>query len=79
MLVHLTKEGRSKVYNFGNEDSRTITLTKDKYGSGAGTGTLQIRGRDTAFTQDAAAPDWENYTIPVQKTWQFIQVRATKP
>jgi hypothetical protein len=59
--------------------SRYITITQNKYGTGYGTATLQIRGHDTtSFLQDAVSPSWETYSGVVSKSWRFIQVRVIK-
>jgi hypothetical protein len=82
MELNITEEGKSKVYDFGNSVNRTITLTRNRYGTGQGTSTLQFRGHDTtAFAQDSdeiAGPAWENYSTPTVKTWRYIQVREIK-
>ncbi len=73
------EEGKSRVYDFTSSISRTITVTENRYGTGQGTATLQIRGDDTtAFLQADTSPSWVNYTVPVNKTWRYIQVRAIK-
>jgi len=76
--LDLNDEGRSRVYDFGSVGSRTITVTENRYGTGQGTATLQIRGQNTTFNQDDIGPSWENYTTPVNRSWRFIQVRADK-
>ncbi len=76
--VEYTEVAHSRVYDFTDSVSRTITLTKDVYGSGSGNPTIQIRGHDsTSFDQDDGTPTWENYTAPIAKTWRYIQVRVT--
>jgi len=77
--LDLDEQGRSKVYDFGNSDDRGITITENRYEAGSGSATIQIRGHDTVFLQDDIAPVWENYTVTVNKTWRFIQVRTTNP
>ena len=78
MQLGISSEGRSKVYDFGLVSARTITLTSNRYGTGQGSATRQIRGQDTIFLQDDVAPAWEDYTTPIEKTWRFIQIRAIK-
>jgi hypothetical protein len=76
LSVAFTEEGRSAVYDFSVSQTRTITLTENRYGTGQGTATLQIRGHDsTKFNQDDASPSWETYSAPIGKTWRYIQVR----
>jgi len=65
------------VYSFGSSTGRVITVSKDRYEEGEGSGTLYIRGHDTTkFDQDDGSPDWEEYTVPVNKSWKYIQVKA---
>jgi len=78
MALDSSEEGRSKVYDFGNANARTYTLTENKYGSGSGSAILQIRGSSTPFNQDDISPSWETYTIPINREWQYIQVREIK-
>lgn len=68
-------EARSGVYDFGNSDSRQYTLTKNRYGTGSGSSTLQIRGDTVAFAQDNNIVAWENYTAPITRSWRYVQVR----
>ncbi len=68
-------EGRSNVYDFGDSVSRTYVLTLNRYGSGSGTPVVQIRGQNTSFLQDDVSPSWETYSVPVAKTWRYVQVR----
>jgi hypothetical protein len=67
--------GHSDVRDTGNVNPKTITVTMNKYGVGAGTMTPWIRGQATTFTQDAGSPSWEEYTAPVARTWRYIQLR----
>ena len=76
LQLSLNEEGHSRVYDFGDESDRTITVTENRYGAGQGSATIQIRGQAAAFDQDDVLPNWENYTIPTNKTWRYIQVRA---
>jgi hypothetical protein len=79
LSLGLNDEGRSRVYDFGDTTNRTITLTENRYGTGSGTATLQMRGQETSFNQDdGEPPNWENYSTPVNKTWRYIQVREMK-
>jgi len=75
--VAIATEGRSHVYDFGVVISRLITLTSNRYGTGQGSASLEIRGQSTVFLQDDVLPAWETYTIPVEKDWKYIQVRAS--
>jgi hypothetical protein len=75
--LDLDDQGRSRVYAFADANSRQFTLELNKYGTGVGVPTLQIRGDSTTyFAQDAVDPSWENYSSPVTRTWQFVQVRV---
>jgi len=71
-------EGRSDVYDLIDTDIRTYTLTENKYGAGANTATLQIRGSETSFNQDDATPEWETYTTTITRVWRYIQIREVK-
>lgn len=71
------EEGRSTVYDLGSATSRKFTLTENRYGSGAESATLQIRGDASSFTQDSNLLDWEDYVGPISRTWRYIQVRET--
>jgi len=71
------EEGRSRVYNFGNSSDRTYSLVENLYGTGSGTHELQIRGSTSIFAQDDASPAWEDYTSPILRNWQWVQVRAS--
>lgn len=76
--LDISEEGRSKVYDFGNSNSRTYTITENKYGTGQESATIQIRGHvDTVFTQDSdEPPNWANYTTPVTQSWRYVQARV---
>ena len=76
--LELDEEGRSRVYDFGDTDERTIVVTRDRYEVGQGTSTAQIRGQNTPFVQDDVSPSWENYVGPTNKTWRYIQGRSIK-
>jgi hypothetical protein len=73
----LGQEGRSAVYDLGAVATRKFTLTENRYGSGAESATIQIRGDTSAFVQDDVLPAWETYTAPVSKGYRYVQVRAT--
>jgi hypothetical protein len=66
------------VYDFLGSDLREHTLTEDRYGTGSGDATLQIRGSNTVFSQDDESPDWENYTEPIKRSWRYAQIRELK-
>lgn len=71
-------EARSNVVDLGAADVRIYTLTENKYGTGQGSATLQIRGDTVIFAQDDALPAWINYTIPITQSWRYFQVREVK-
>ena len=73
----LGQEGRSAVYDLGAAATRKFTLTENRYGAGAESATIQIRGDTSAFVQDDVLPAWETYTAPVSKGYRYVQVRAT--
>ena len=62
----------------GDSNGRTYTVTQNKYGSGYGSATVQIRGSETSFNQDDVLPAWENYSSSVMREWQYIQMRVIK-
>jgi hypothetical protein len=79
LTLSVGKEGRSAVYDLGDANPRTYTLTLNRYGSGSGTSTLQIRGKTTSFTIDEGEPpNWATYTVPTLQSWRYIQVREIK-
>lgn len=73
------EEGRSRVYDYGSGDFRDFTVEIDEYGSGSGSGTVQIRGSETEFTQDAGSPSWEDYSSTIRREWRYVQVRILGP
>jgi lysophospholipase L1-like esterase len=70
------EEGRSAVYDHGSVATRTYTLTENRYGTGAESAILQIRGDTSSFLQDDATPAWETYSAPVSHAWRYVQIRA---
>jgi len=77
-LTTLGGQGRSAVYDLYNEDLRKYTVTLNRYGAGMGDATLQIRGSTSSFVQDDVSPDWEDYTIPITRSWRYVQIRGVK-
>lgn len=77
LRLEIGEEGNSRVYNLG-PGFKAISLTRNVYGTGNGTSTLQIRGSNSYFTRNAGTPSWENYTAPTNKNWKFLQVRENK-
>jgi hypothetical protein len=77
------EEGRSQVYDLGAipvGSMRILTLTENRYGSGSGTATLQIRGDTSTFNQDDGEPPiWQNYTAAFVTDWRYVQTREIKP
>jgi hypothetical protein len=69
-------EGRSLVYDLGSSKTRTFTLTENRYGTGAESATIQIRGDTSLILQDDLFPVWETYTVPISKGYRYVQVRA---
>lgn len=69
------QNGYSRVYDFGNELGKLITITHNLYGTGQGTATTEIRGQAASFLATDGTPTWETYTTPTTKTWRYIQVR----
>ena len=75
----VSEEGRSEVIDMGTLVERIYTIDENLYGTGSGTATLQIRGDSSVFTQDSGEPpNWEDYTVPITRTWRYVQVREIK-
>jgi hypothetical protein len=72
------EEGRSAVYDMGSGVDCIWVVTENRYGTGQGWATLQIRGDTNPFNQDDALPDWENYAEPITRGWRYVQVREIK-
>ena len=34
-----------------------------------------MRGQLASFLPDADSPDWEEYSIPVNKNWRYVQIK----
>jgi hypothetical protein len=75
LSLETSEEGRGAVYDFGDGVERTYVLTLNRYGSGSGAPVIQVRGQGTTFNQDDVSPSWETYSVPVAKTWRYVQVR----
>lgn len=65
----------SRVIRLKGSGTRAITVTQDKYGSATGTFVAHIRGSSSSFEQLASSPAWQEYTHPVNVTWNFIQLK----
>lgn len=65
----------SPVYEMLGGGTHGIEVTLDKYGSASGSFKTYIRGQAAIFGQDDGSPGWEEYTAPINKTWNFIQVK----
>ena len=72
------EEGGSQVYNLGNATSKVFRIEQNRYGTGQGEATAQIRGSNTQFDINDVSPAWENYTGQIARTWQWVQVREVK-
>ena len=79
VLLETTDIGHGSVIDTGNTISKTITITRNRYGAGVGNPPIYIRGQATTFTQDAVSPDWELYSAPIAKMWRWIQVKLMGP
>jgi len=51
-MLDTGEEGRSQVYNVGNENDKYFRIYQNRYGEGQGTATAYIRGNDTEFDID---------------------------
>jgi hypothetical protein len=75
--IVVNEQGRSKVYAFSDGvTTRSIWLTANRYSTGLGFATLQIRGASWEFTQDDNTVEWEDYVGSVRKTWKYVQMRV---
>lgn len=69
-------EGRSAVYDMGEVATRTITLTRNQYGTGD-VPLLQYRTSASSFSQDDATPAWTIYSAPASASFRYLQIRTT--
>jgi hypothetical protein len=67
--------GASSVYDLIQTGIKIFTLTENRYGTGQGATTPQLRGSNTPFLAADVTPSWENYTAPMAKNWRYVQVR----
>jgi hypothetical protein len=72
------EEARSQVYFLGSSVTRVFQLSENRYQSGQCNATLQIRGSNTSFNQDAVSPSWITYTGALNATWLYVQIRVIK-
>jgi hypothetical protein len=64
-----------EVIDTGDANSKTFTVTRDKYGSGSGAVTISIRGSASSFAWDAASPSWSTYSAPTVQSWRYVQLK----
>ena len=68
--------GVSDVVDLQLNTEKTFTLTRDAYGDGDGNVKISIRGQLGAFLWgDGEPPNWEVYTIPITRTWRYVQLK----
>lgn len=72
-------QARSSVYNWNNNGSKNLIITLNQYQPGSGNGTIWVRGSATEFEQDDNVVPWIIYTGTTPETWQYIQIKVTKP
>ena len=70
--------GHSAVKDLGSGLSRTLTVTRDRYGTGSGNINTYIRGQAGTFLQDAASPSWAAYSNPIVEAWQYVQIKIER-
>ena len=64
----------SSIIDFGDSNSRLLTITTDDYASGGGKGgTIYWRGRNTDFSYDIAAIPWLLYNQSAT-TSRYMQI-----
>ena len=78
MEIAFNEQGRSRVYAFPDNQLRCITLSTDRYKSGDGAATPQIRGNSSEFAQDDNTIPWNDYTGTTRQTWRYVQMRVIK-
>lgn len=69
------------VVDTGDTSSKTITAETDKYATGAGAVSVEIRGQAATFNQhddETVGPVWAVYSTPVTDTWRYVQLRLTQ-
>lgn len=78
-MFEASEIGHGPVKDLGDADTKIFMITLDKYGTGSGVPTVYIRGSATTFSQDDGSPSWEEYTVPTQKEWRYVQVKLFGP
>jgi len=59
------------------EEDKQLTITRDLYGDGSGNIKVSIRGQANSFNwDDGEPPSWEEYTVPVNKSWRWVQTKV---
>jgi hypothetical protein len=66
------------VVDMGLSKQRTFTVEKDKYQTGKGTTSIDIRGSATSFAQHDGSPAWGAYSGPQTETWRYVQLRLSR-
>ena len=66
----------SGVKVFPDSGYKVFTITRDAYGSGSGNTTISIRGQAESFLWDDGVPSWEEYSIPISRSWQHVQIKV---
>jgi hypothetical protein len=71
----------SDIIDTGDTSLKVFTVVRDKYDTGSGTVTYQIRGSNTLFSQlDGEPPSWQLMPSPppnnyVQAAWRYVQLK----
>lgn len=66
------------VKDTGNSRGKRFVLKRDSIGTGSGTVNFFIRGSITSFAAADGSPSWEAYSVPVNRTWRYVQAKAEK-
>lgn len=67
--------GHGPVKDLLNSNTKVLTVTLNKYGTGSGSPTVYMRGDTSTFNQDDVSPAWAVYTGPTQREWRYVQVK----
>jgi hypothetical protein len=68
----------SNVADMGDANSKTITITANKYGAAGGAYTVEIRGSATTFAKWDGSPSYSTYSTPVTQAWRYAQLKLTR-
>lgn len=64
----------SQVVDTLDPNSKTFTVTRNKYGSGDAAA-VSIRGSASPFGAFDASPSWTPYSVATSQAWRFVQLK----